>query len=87
MERHGTADCGQGGTKFPELIRQAEQLLAKSQLDDQRQFFAHWEYIDTRLRQMAFDRKFGSYRSFAEAIVNSRPDIKLAAQILTRGKT
>jgi carboxyl-terminal processing protease len=71
----------------PELIRQAELLVEQSRQDDRNQIFANWSYIETRLRQMAFDRKYGSYRSFAEAIVNARPDIKLAAQILARGKT
>jgi len=70
---------------YPESIARAEELVAIARKDDRRQFFANWAYIEMRLRQIAFDRKYGSYRSFAEAIVNVRPDIKFAAQILRRG--
>jgi hypothetical protein len=69
----------------PESIACAEELVKIAREDDRRRFFAHWDYIDMRLRQAAYDRKFGSYRSFAEAIVNVRPDIKFAAQMLRRG--
>ncbi len=69
----------------PESIACAEEIVKIAREDDRRRFFAHWDYIDMRLRQAAFDRKFGSYRSFAEAIVNVRPDITFAAQMLRRG--
>lgn len=69
----------------PEVIARAEELVAIARKDDRRQFLGNWAYIDMRLRQLAFERKCGSYRAYAEAVVNVRPDIKLAAQILRRG--
>jgi hypothetical protein len=69
-----------------ECIAGAEELVRIGREDDRRQFLANGEYIDMRLREMAFERKFGSYRAYAEAVVNVRPDIKFASQIL-RGRT
>lgn len=77
-------DVARSERSSAELIRQAELLVEKSRKIDRDQFFANWSYIESRLRQLAYDRKYGAYRSYAEAIVNSRPDIKLAAQILTQ---
>ncbi|PWB71161.1 hypothetical protein C3F09_08205 [candidate division GN15 bacterium] len=77
QQEHCSADC----------IARAKELVRIARDDDRGQFLAHGEYIDMRLRQLAFERKYGSYRAYAEAVVNVRPDIRFAAQVLRRSTT
>jgi carboxyl-terminal processing protease len=59
-----------------------EGLLEDSRQFDLSEFARHSEYIRMRLKQIALERKFGSYTAYLKAVVPSRTDIRQAAQIL-----
>ena len=62
--------------------RIAETILERSGQHDGTLFARYGPYIKMRLKQMALERKHGSYTAYLKAVVPSRPDIKLAAQLL-----
>jgi carboxyl-terminal processing protease len=67
----------------PQAIRQlAEDMAANSRRIDQSQFDQHSDYIKRRLKQIALERKFGSYFAYLRAIIPSRPDIHFASELL-----
>ena len=68
------------------VLDAAVEILHKSQQDDMAQFDRYGEYIRTRLKQLAWERKYGTYREYADVIVQERPDIQYAAHLLTEGK-
>jgi carboxyl-terminal processing protease len=68
------------------VFNAALEILHKSQQDDMAQFERYADYIRTRLKQLAWERKFGTYREYADVIVRERPDIRYAAHLLTEGK-
>lgn len=68
--------------RSPEIRQKAGQILKISRESDMRKFYEYGSYIKIRLRQLAYERKFGIYRTYADVIIRSRPDIRLSAQIL-----
>ncbi len=64
------------------LRLQVESLLEQSRKMDQGEFTRHGQYIKMRLKQIALERKFGSYIAYLKAVVPSRSDIQIAAQLL-----
>ena len=67
------------------VLAEAEKMLQISKRDDLHEFQVNADYIEMRLKELALERKFGIYRAYGEAIVNRRPDIKLAARLLRGG--
>ena len=65
-----------------DLEQASKSLLDHSRRLDRDEFLRHSSYIKMRLKQIALERKFGSYTAYLKAIVPSRPDIRLAAQLL-----
>ncbi|MBN1211072.1 MAG: PDZ domain-containing protein [candidate division Zixibacteria bacterium] len=66
----------------PETRKAADKILDIARKNDIDKFDEYGGYIKMRLRQTAVERKFGTYRAYADVIVRSRPDIQLAARIL-----
>jgi carboxyl-terminal processing protease len=54
-------------------------IARKSDMD---KFDEYGDYIKRRLRRIAVERKYGTYRAYADVVVRSRPDIRFAARIL-----
>lgn len=59
-----------------------EELLRISRKDDYNEFYNYRDYITMRLRELAIERKYGAYRSYADVIVGSRADIRFAEEII-----
>jgi C-terminal peptidase prc len=57
-------------------------VLRRSKSDDRRQFTAYSAYIKMRLRQIAYERKYGIYRTYDAVITRERREIQLATQLL-----
>jgi carboxyl-terminal processing protease len=64
------------------LRSQIESFLERSRQLDQSEFTRHAPYIKMRLKQVALERKFGSYVAYQRAVVPSRADIQIAARLL-----
>ena len=60
----------------------AGRMLERSREVDADQFVRFRQFIKRRLKQIACERKYGSYTAYKRAIVPSRPDIQLAAEIV-----
>jgi carboxyl-terminal processing protease len=67
-----------------EVVASAQQLYDQSLDRDRDLFIDYREYIDMRLRQEAYERKFGAWRAYAEVVIRQRPDIRLAGDLLRR---
>ncbi|UCC44733.1 MAG: PDZ domain-containing protein [Candidatus Zixiibacteriota bacterium] len=59
-----------------------KQLHGLSQKHDLKQFSKYADYIKMRLKQVAYERRFGIYRAYADAVIQERTEIRLAARIL-----
>jgi len=57
-------------------------VLRRSKADDRRQFGAYSNYVKMRLRQIAHERRYGTYRAYDAVITRERPEIQLATQLL-----
>jgi carboxyl-terminal processing protease len=66
----------------PKIRQLAKDLAANSRRIDQDQFTLFGDYIKRRLKQVALERRFGSYFAYLKAIVPSRPDILFATGLL-----
>jgi len=62
-----------------------KRILDLARQDDQSQFRMHTDYIKMRLKQIAFERKFGAYRAYRDVIVPQRPVIRFASRVLLEG--
>lgn len=60
----------------------ADRLLQASQVEDRRLLFDHADYIALRLRQIAYEREFGTTRTYQEVILPNRGDIRFAEELL-----
>jgi len=58
----------------------AEQLLNTARDHDRRRPFKYSSYLKTRLRQLAVERAFSTYRAYDEVVVNHDSAIALAAR-------
>lgn len=64
----------------------ADQILVAARRESIRELEQDRDYLRMRLRQMAFERKFGLSRAYAEVLVRERSDIRFAAALL-KGKS
>jgi C-terminal peptidase prc len=51
---------------------------------DRKIFTRYADYIKMRLKQLAIERKFGTYQSYADVIIQERSDIRMAAEVIMR---
>jgi carboxyl-terminal processing protease len=64
------------------IFRGAQNILETASRRQKNLFIKYGDYISSRLRQFAFERKYGTSRAYAEVVVPERPDIRLAARLL-----
>ncbi len=69
-----------------QTIAAIDSLEAACKRLDHSEFFLNRAYITMRLRELAFERKYGTYRSYAEAVVDARPDIRFADSLVRAEK-
>lgn len=62
----------------------AARLVAKSRTIDRDRVFEYDDYIILRLRQIAYEHEYGTYRTYRDVIVPGRADIQFAIDLLTR---
>ncbi len=67
-------------------IKAAETILKKSKQYDKNNFEEHAQYIKNRLVQIAVQRKDGEYLMYKNVLLETKPEIKFAAQILLEKK-
>ncbi len=60
----------------------ADLMLQIAERRDLHLFEEYADYIEFRLKQLAFERRFGQYQSYARVVVRERADIKYAAALL-----
>jgi carboxyl-terminal processing protease len=68
-----------------DVLAGAQNLYDQARRLDRQLFVRYHDYIDMRLRQEAYERKFGTWRAYGEVIVRERPDIRIARELL-KGK-
>lgn len=66
----------------PSTVTAAQRLLAEARDVEGDQFRRYGKYIKMRLKQIAYERKFGTREAYAKAIVPDRADIRIAAELL-----
>jgi carboxyl-terminal processing protease len=64
----------------------ADLMVQIAQRRDLQLFDEYSDYIEFRLRQLAVERRFGQYQSYARVVVQKRADIRYAAALLRAGK-
>lgn len=64
------------------VVSAAGKLLLLSQQADIGLFERYSTYLRSRLRQISLERKYSLYRSYRDEIVRSRPDIRLAVEVI-----
>ncbi len=64
----------------------ADFLLQSAQRRDLRLFEQYADYIEFRLAQLACERKYGVYQSYARVVARYRPDIRYASYLLAANK-
>jgi carboxyl-terminal processing protease len=69
-----------------EFRRAAGRLLQESKRVDAARFEKYEAYIKRRLKQIALERKHGTYTAYDQAIVPSREDIRVAAALLKESR-
>jgi len=66
----------------PKIKRLAERALETAKSMDENLFQKHADFLWMRLRQIAYERKFGTYRAYKDVIVSEYGPIKTAAGAL-----
>jgi carboxyl-terminal processing protease len=80
-------EYAKGEKQSPQLIEEFELLLQSFRRDDLSEFNRYQDYIEIRLKQLAYERKYGSYKAYSEVLIKQRPDIKFVAEQLIRRKS
>jgi C-terminal peptidase prc len=66
----------------PQVIAAAKDLVSLARQHDSLLFTEYTGYIESRLRQLAVEHRYGLYQSYARVIVRDRADIRYAARLL-----
>lgn len=66
-----------------EIIDAARRVLAISIRRDARGFVRFHDYLNMRLKQLAYERKEGTRSAYEQVIVHERPEIRKAVEVLT----
>ncbi|HEX2897960.1 MAG TPA: S41 family peptidase, partial [candidate division Zixibacteria bacterium] len=64
------------------LKKQAQKALKIAELLDEKLFEKFGDYLWLRLRQIAYERKYGSYKAYKEIVVPNNEPIKIASSAL-----
>jgi len=75
-------DLAQLESKLPATVKAAEQLVSRARSQESDRFRKYSKYIKMRLKEIAYERKFGTREAYARAIVPEREDIRIAAELL-----
>lgn len=70
----------------PAVVRIVERLLQAGRRSDRNTYYVHRDYIKGRLREIAVERKYGTFRAYDEVIVNESPAVHFAAGVLLEGQ-
>ncbi|MEW6412057.1 MAG: S41 family peptidase [Candidatus Zixiibacteriota bacterium] len=57
-------------------------VIDKSLTADVNEFDNNKDYIKNRLREIAYERKYGTYRTYKDVLLETRPEINFASQLL-----
>ncbi|MDX9859152.1 MAG: S41 family peptidase [candidate division Zixibacteria bacterium] len=79
-------DIAQLENSRPDVLAAAARLHDISAAEDGRAFDVYRSYIASRLKQIAFERRFGSYRMYRDVIVRERLDIASASRLLMENR-
>ncbi len=71
----------------PRILQLADRLLQRSQAEDRRLLFDHADYIALRLRQIAYEREYGTTRTYQDVLLPNRGDIRFAEELLLRRRS
>ena len=66
------------------LKRLAQKAVATAEMSDSHLFQMHREFIWMRLRQIAYERKFGAFSAYKEVVIPEYGPISLAEQLLAK---
>lgn len=66
----------------PQVIAAAADLVSLARRHDSLLFTGNALYIESRLRQLAVEHRYGLYQSYARVVVRDRADIRYAARLL-----
>jgi hypothetical protein len=72
-------DENNAGPRARALAERTVQLARES---DRQLLWHHRQYVITRLRQIAYEREYGEWRTYHDVIVPNRGDIRLAVSLL-----
>lgn len=78
-------DLTENDPTLAETRRVTESIVRQARAADSTAFDRYGNYIKFRLKQLAFERRYGMTEAYARAIVPDRPDIQFAAQLLKDG--
>ncbi len=67
-------------------VKTTKSILQISKQNDRANFMEHASYIKNRLIQIAIQRKYGDYLMYKNVLLESRPEIGFASQILLEQK-
>lgn len=66
------------------VVSEADALLNRSRQEDLRMYDRYGDSIKRRLKQLAWERKYGSARAYSEAVLNDSPMIQKTSQLLLK---
>jgi carboxyl-terminal processing protease len=69
-----------------DVHRLIDRVLKRSQSDDDKQFLVNKDYIKSRLKQIAIERRYGTYEAYKRVMVREQPVIRFASDILRKAK-
>jgi carboxyl-terminal processing protease len=70
----------------PDVHGLVDRMLDRSQGDDDRQYAVNGDYIKSRLKQIAIERRYGTYEAYRQVLVKEQPVIRFASEILRERK-
>ncbi|RME24063.1 MAG: hypothetical protein D6800_09120, partial [Candidatus Zixiibacteriota bacterium] len=65
-----------------QTLRAAKQIYTKALRDDSLQFDKYAHYITRRLKQLAWERRYGQYKAYQKAVINDSPSIRAVIKLL-----
>ena len=66
--------------------RAVDKVLNRSQRDDDEQFMVNRDYVKSRLKQIAIERRHGIYEAYRQVIVREQPVIRFASDLIRESK-
>ncbi|UCD64312.1 MAG: hypothetical protein JSW34_02410, partial [Candidatus Zixiibacteriota bacterium] len=82
LELKATADLDNSSLA---TSRVAESVIRRARQLDRVRLQQDGGYIKDRLARIAYERKYGTYRTYKEVLIHSRPEIEFASKLLVKG--